>query len=124
MTDGPARSPEDGALAPRVVLSDASRRDPADQRPSEMGGFTPWNVENIGALAAAVGIPEPMGRDTETRVGRFRADLVAEYDRGEDAEPSILVVENQLRPSDHDHLGKLISSGRTPRPRPPARTAS
>ena len=115
------RAPRRSARSPSpVVLSDASRLDPADQWPSEVGGFTPWIAENIGTLAAAVGIAEPMVRDTETRVGRFRADPAAEYDRGDEADPSTRVVENQLGSSDHDHLGKLISRRWVPHLRPPS----
>ncbi len=69
----------------------------------EERGFTVWLEENLETLAEAVGIPlQPV--DREKSVGSFRVDLVAETESGEP-----VIIENQLEPSNHDHLGKLVT---------------
>jgi hypothetical protein len=69
----------------------------------EERGFSAWLAEHLDLLAEAVGITlsEPL---REVEVGSFSVDLVAE-DEGSNR----VVIENQLEPTDHDHLGKLLT---------------
>lgn len=74
---------------------------------NEATDFTPWlaNQDNIEQLGEAIGIPSLTAQDTEVNIGDFRADIICE-----DAEShELVVVENQIEPSNHDHLGKLIT---------------
>lgn len=44
--------------------------------------------------------------ETEKFVGSYRCDIVAKDDNNKD---KIVIIENQLERSDHDHLGKIIT---------------
>ena len=80
--------------------------DPATVWKSEPGDFVPWLAaeENIRRLGNALKLDlEPVAR--EAPVGRFRADLVCrDRDTG-----AAVVIEAQLGPSDHGHLGQLLT---------------
>jgi hypothetical protein len=65
--------------------------------------FTTWLEENIDVLNDALNL-NLVSVDREQSAGDFSVDLV-----GEDNSGNIVVVENQLERSDHDHLGKLIT---------------
>lgn len=65
--------------------------------------FTRWLEDNIDVLAEAVGI-ELTAVERERAAGDFSVDLI-----GEDSSGRVLVIENQLERSNHDHLGKLIT---------------
>ncbi len=71
--------------------------------PKEATDFTPWLADNIDLLGEALGMVLEE-QETEVSVGGFRADLVAVSDQGEK-----VIVENWLNPSDHRHLGQLIT---------------
>ena len=80
--------------------------DPATVWPSEPGDFVPWLVQpdNLRRLGDALRLDlEPVAR--EAPVGRFRADIVCRDRRTEAA----VVIEAQLGPSDHSHLGQLLT---------------
>ena len=80
--------------------------DPAAVWNSEPGEFVPWLLapDNLGRLGDALGLDlEPVAR--EAPVGRFRADLVCRDRRTQGA----VVIETQLNPSDHSHLGQLLT---------------
>lgn len=65
--------------------------------------FTPWLEGHLDVLGDAIGLSlTPVGR--EMAVGLFQVDLVAEDD-----ERRTVVIEAQLMPTDHDHLGKLLT---------------
>ena len=66
--------------------------------------FTPWLHENIGLLAEAIGFDlEATGR--EVAVGDFSVDVVGRTV----PDGRSVIVENQLAPTDHSHLGQLLT---------------
>ena len=80
---------------------------PREVWPDEASHFTPWLCENLDLLSDKLDLPLTfVGR--EVPVGPYTADVVAET--AED-EPKQVVVENQLGPTNHDHLGKVITYG-------------
>ena len=74
--------------------------------PDEAHDFTPWlaQPENMEILADTIGI-EITVEDTEVSVGDFRADITA-YETDTDRK---ILIENQLKDTNHEHLGKLIT---------------
>ncbi|TVQ64829.1 MAG: DUF4268 domain-containing protein [Balneolaceae bacterium] len=79
----------------RVHLRDIWRHEARD--------FTTWLQENIDILKDAIGL-EVINPEVEQSTGSFNVDITAE-----DASGNIIVIENQLEKSDHDHLGKIIT---------------
>lgn len=72
--------------------------------PHEEHSFTPWLERNLSILGNLIGMElELIAR--ESAVGPFWLDLLLR-DVGTDR---IVVVENQIEPTDHDHLGKLLT---------------
>jgi hypothetical protein len=72
----------------------------------EARDFTPWlaEAENLSLLGEAVGLMLEL-EGSERRVGPFAADLLArDVSRG-----GWVVIENQLDPTDHKHLGQLLT---------------
>ncbi len=65
--------------------------------------FTTWLQENIDVVNDALDI-ELQNPEREKAAGDFSVDLVAEDESG-----GLVVIENQLEKSDHDHLGKLLT---------------
>lgn len=74
--------------------------------PHEALDFTPWlsQDDNISLLADAVGL-EITVDETESSVGDFNVDIYAS-ETGTDRK---IIIENQLKDTNHDHLGKLIT---------------
>lgn len=72
----------------------------------ESGDFTPWlaREENIALLGEAIGI-ELEVQDQEARVGRFRADIFCR----DTLTSALVLIENQLERTDHQHLGQLMT---------------
>jgi Domain of unknown function (DUF4268) len=74
--------------------------------PGEATDFTPWlaQEENITKLSDAIGI-ELEVQQTEVAVGPYFADILARETGTGDS----VVIENQYKKTNHDHLGKLIT---------------
>lgn len=74
----------------------------------EARDFSAWLAlpENLELLSQEIGI-SLVNPTTETSVGNFSADILAEEG---DSERKVL-IENQLEASNHDHLGKLFTYG-------------
>lgn len=74
-----------------------------DVWPHEAWDFTVWLQENIEALEERIGIGL-CDAEREQACGSFSVDLVARDKFGH-----LVVIENQLQRTDHDHLGKLLT---------------
>ncbi len=85
-------------------LGTLKRIDPRTVWPREAQDFTPWLAAHIEHLGEALGLELELV-DQESPVGDFSADILAR-DLGT-GRP--VVVENQLEPTDHSHLGQLIT---------------
>jgi hypothetical protein len=72
--------------------------------PYDGDGFSDWLSANLDRLARELGISglREVGRNIP--VGSFTVDLLAQTDRGRR-----VVIENQLEPSDHPHLGEVVT---------------
>jgi len=70
----------------------------------EARDLTPWLADNPGLLADVLGLELEL-EGQEVSVGPFSADLLLrDVSTGQ-----LVVVENMINPTDHDHLGKVIT---------------
>jgi hypothetical protein len=72
----------------------------------EARDFSAWmfKQENLDLLGSEIGLDiDPIG--TESSIGRFRIDILAQEPRTGHK----IIIENQLEPTNHDHLGKVIT---------------
>ena len=70
----------------------------------EARNFTPWLEKNIQKLGDALGLDLEV-IEREASVGDLSLDLLAQ-----DSQSSkTVIIENQLEPADHKHLGQLLS---------------
>jgi len=65
--------------------------------------FSVWLEENIDVLSDELGIRLTINK-RERKAGIFSVDIEAEDEDGD-----LVVIENQLEKTDHDHLGKIIT---------------
>ena len=73
--------------------------------PHEANDFTPWLGRNLHLLSDALGINDIEVLGIEERVGSYFLDIL-----GRESETGrIAIVENQLGPTDHSHLGQLLT---------------
>ena len=72
--------------------------------PNEAADLTPWLAGNPDLLGEALGMDLELV-DTEVAVGPFSADIL--FRSGEPN--ALVVVENMMGSTDHDHLGKVIT---------------
>jgi hypothetical protein len=70
----------------------------------EAQSFTPWLAANLNRLSAALGIPLEL-EGQEVSVGSFSADLLARNPQ----DGSLVLIENQLDQTDHNHLGQILT---------------
>lgn len=85
-------------------LGSLNRVDPREVWKSESGNFTPWLAENLDRLAEVLGLELEL-EQRESPVGDFSVDILAR-DLGNNR---VVIVENQLEPTDHTHLGQIIT---------------
>lgn len=92
-------------IVPIGKLQRASLRDVWED---EAQNFTPWLKDNLEVLNEVLEHEEIDLYLSEAKIeqdaGDFSVDIVAKANSGD-----LVVIENQLEQSDHDHLGKLIT---------------
>lgn len=73
---------------------------------NESTAFTPWlaQEENLALVAEAIGMELELEAQ-EQRVGPFRADVLCK----DVATNDWVLIENQIEPTDHCHLGQLLT---------------
>ena len=77
---------------------------PREIWPHEALDFTPWLLQNVDVLSDLLGMDLVLDV-AEHPVGDFSLDLKG-YD---ETTGEVVIVENQLAPSDHTHLGQIIT---------------
>ena len=87
-----------------TTLGSLTRCDPREVWVREDRDFTPWLAEHLDELGAVLGF-ELEAIEQESAVGDFWIDILAR-DLNKDR---LVVIENQLEPTDHNHLGQLIT---------------
>jgi hypothetical protein len=92
------------AQAAAVQLGELEEVDPRTVFQRDGAGFADWLAVNLDQLAKELGVSglREVGRDVG--VGSFTVDLLAQTDRGRR-----VAITTQLEPSDHPHLGQMIT---------------
>ncbi len=77
-----------------------------DAWPNEASNFTPWLAEeaNLAQLGEALGL-QLERESVEKQVGSFSADILAKDVNSQ----QWVLIENQIAPTDHGHLGQLLT---------------
>lgn len=94
-------------MASKLKLSSITKVDLRDCWQNEATDFTPWlaSDDNIALLAEALGINELEVKAQEEQVGPFRADILCV----EPGTGKLVLIENQLEKTDHNHLGQILT---------------
>ena len=87
-----------------VELGSIQNVDPRTVWPNEAGDFTPWLAEHADLLGEALGLEIEI-EQREASVGAFSLDLLGR----EVGSGRVVIVENQLDRTDHNHLGQLLA---------------
>jgi len=89
-----------------VSLSKLERAALRDAWPNEASNFTPWLAEeaNLAQLGDVLGLQLEL-EGVEKQVGSFCADILAR----DAATQQWVLIENQIAPTDHNHLGQLLT---------------
>ena len=69
--------------------------------------FSDWLNEHLEEIGEKLGLTIEDGK-REVPSGRYSTDIVAK-DADSDSGEDIVIIENQLKQTNHDHLGKLIT---------------
>lgn len=85
-------------------LAKIDRVDLRQAWPNEAQDFTPWLAENIAELGEALGMELTLPQ-TEAPVGGYSLDILA-TDLNQNRP---VIIENQLEPTNHRHLGQLLT---------------
>lgn len=106
---GPAMSePEPTAptwTAEGVTVTSLVSRSVKEVWPTEPGYFTPWLLAHSEVLSRAIGVDVQL-RAREHLVGAYSLDLIGTEVENPDR---TVIVENQYGPTDHRHLGQLLT---------------
>lgn len=97
-----ASEPEFGELTEKTFLR--------EYWPNEERDFSRWlsREDRLRLLGNALDMDLVL-RGVEERVGPFEADLVAIQRNEDERDDDLVIIENQLGRTDHDHLGKLLT---------------
>ena len=92
------------AQSAAVQLAELEEVDPRTVFQRDGAGFADWLADNLDQLAKELGVSglREVGRDVG--VGSFTVDILAQTDRGRR-----VAITTQLEPSDHPHLGQMIT---------------
>ena len=72
--------------------------------PDEAKNFTPWLLANLDDLSRTLSLGDLEPLTPVPQAGHYQPDIVAR-----DEDKDLIVIENQLGPTNHDHLGKLLT---------------
>ena len=96
-----------------MAATDLARLEPVDLRQvwqSEPEDFTPWlaQPDNIALLGETLGLELDV-ESTEAGVGPYRADIVCRDTADGSSDGALVLIENQLERTNHNHLGQLLT---------------
>ena len=91
------------AMTEAGTLGRIERRDIREAWAHEAADFTPWLAEHLSEFGEALGMDLEL-QSQEAPVGTFSLDLLARVA----GTNRTVIVENQLEPTDHDHMGKFL----------------
>ncbi|HEX8131926.1 MAG TPA: hypothetical protein VF880_00630 [Actinomycetes bacterium] len=92
------------AQAAAVQLAKLEEVDPRTVFQREGAGFADWLAVNLDQLATELGVSGLREVSRDVGVGSFTVDVLAQTDRGRR-----VAITTQLDPSDHPHLGQMIT---------------